>query len=343
MARLEFFFDCSSPWTYLALHRVESVAAEAGAVLVWKPILVGGVFNAVNPGLYEARANPVPARAAYQAKDLQDWARRFGLEIGRPPVFPVNSVKAMRACFVADASGRLPQWARAVCEAYWGALEDISQDDVLRRIAVRVGLDPDAVLAGIAAPEIRQRLRETTDELIARGGFGSPTFFVDGTDMYFGNDRLELIGDALRAARARTVAAAPAPELVRQTIERHFQYWNERRREDWLALCSDDVTFDDPVGVPTKYGRAAAARQWDASYVNGQVWTLRALSLQICGDEAAAVVHQRGVIGANTYEFESIEVWRVDGEGRICAVKAYYRPPDDIDGWFKPPPRPDSG
>ena len=81
---LEFFFDCGSPWTYLAFHKVEDVAAEAGATLVWKPILVGGVFNAVNPTVYAARANPTPARAAYHGKDLQDWARLTGLTIEPP-------------------------------------------------------------------------------------------------------------------------------------------------------------------------------------------------------------------------------------------------------------------
>jgi 2-hydroxychromene-2-carboxylate isomerase len=195
--RLEFFFDCSSPWTYLAFHRIEGVAADAGAELVWKPILVGGVFNAVNPAVYQARAHPVPARAAYHAKDLADWARRYGLEIGLPPVFPVNSVKAMRgACFALDR-GALPRYARAVFEAYWGDLEDISRDEVLERIAGRVGIEPREFFEAIASDTYRARLRANTDELVRRGGFGSPTMFVDGDDMYFGNDRLVLLRDAL--------------------------------------------------------------------------------------------------------------------------------------------------
>src|SRR5262245_21998864 len=82
-------FDCGGPWTYLAFHKIEVLAAETGAELVWKPILVGGVFNAVNRGVYEARANPAPARAKYHAKDLADWARHYGLTIGWPKVFPV--------------------------------------------------------------------------------------------------------------------------------------------------------------------------------------------------------------------------------------------------------------
>ena len=201
MARLEFFFDCSSPWTYLAFHRVEDVCRETSAELVWRPILVGGVFNAVNASVYEQRAKPVPAKARYYAKDLRDWARSYGLRIGQPPVFPVNSVKAMRGAFFALERGVLPQYARAIFEAYWGDLLDISEDVVLHPIVARVGLPVDEFARRIAAPEYKARLRENTDELIARGGFGSPTMFVNSSDMYFGNDRLVLVREALLSRR----------------------------------------------------------------------------------------------------------------------------------------------
>jgi 2-hydroxychromene-2-carboxylate isomerase len=200
MAILEFFFDCSSPWTYLAFHGIEELAAEAGATLVWKPILVGGVFNAVNPSVYEQRAKPVPAKARYYAKDLGDWVRRSGLRIGMPKPFPVNSVKAMRGAYVALDAGCIAPYARAVFEAYWGDLRDISRDEVLADVVARVGLDREAYFAAIASPACKERLRATTDELVARGGFGSPTMFVDGDDMYFGNDRLVLVREALRRA-----------------------------------------------------------------------------------------------------------------------------------------------
>ena len=211
MPRLEFFFDCSSPWTYLAFHRVQTVLAETGAEVSWRPILVGGVFNAVNRDLYEQRSKLAGAlseddgsgakrKAAYYMKDLSDWARVAGVRIGQPPVFPVNSVRAMRGCFVAEEAGQLVPWARAVFETYWGDLQDISQPDVLRGIAERTGLDADDLLAKIETPAYKDRLRANTDELIARGGFGSPTMFVDGDDMYFGNDRLELVRAALVSA-----------------------------------------------------------------------------------------------------------------------------------------------
>jgi len=197
MARLEFFFDCSSPWTYLAFHRIGDLCREAGAELVYRPILVGGVFNAVNDSVYEQRANPIPTKARYYGKDLRDWANHVGIRIGSPPVFPVNSVKAMRGCRFAEEQGRLREYASLVFESYWGELRDISQDEVLEDIVRRLGLDPAAYFADLAKPETKGWLRANTEELIERGGFGSPTMFVDGDDMYFGNDRLPLVRAAL--------------------------------------------------------------------------------------------------------------------------------------------------
>ncbi len=203
MQTVEFFYDVGSPWTYLAFHKIAEVAGEAGARLVWKPILVGGVFNAVNPGVYAARANPTKARAAYMAKDLADWARLYGLRIVWPPtVFPVNSVAAMRGVLAAFDAGRGVEFSRAAFEAYWGEDRDISRAEVLADVAARAGLDPEGLLEKIATPELKQRLRTNTDELVARGGFGSPTIFVDESDLYFGNDRLCLVREALARGRA---------------------------------------------------------------------------------------------------------------------------------------------
>ena len=197
MAKLEFFFDCSSPWTYLAFTRIHGVVKRTGAEIVWRPILVGGVFNAVNKDIYERRANPDPRKSAYYEKDLQDWARLADVAIGKPPVFPVRAVAAMRAVIAADELGALIPFARATFEAYWGRLEDISQPDILKKIAESVGLDAARLLARSEEPDIKDRLRANTEEVIARGGFGSPTMFVNGSDMYFGNDRLPLVEAAL--------------------------------------------------------------------------------------------------------------------------------------------------
>ena len=98
---IEFFFDCSSPWTYLAFHNIQPLAKEFGEEISWRPILVGGIFNTINPSVYATREHPVPAKLAYQKKDMADWARSAGLAIKmRPTVFPVNSVKAMRGCIL---------------------------------------------------------------------------------------------------------------------------------------------------------------------------------------------------------------------------------------------------
>jgi 2-hydroxychromene-2-carboxylate isomerase len=200
---IEFFFDCSSPWTYLAFHNIQPLAAEFGAAIEWRPILVGGIFNTVNPSVYEGRANPVPVKARYSGKDLQDWARLAGLRIKMPPsVFPVNSVKAMRMCLVLLPEGRMIPFARAVFETYWGADADISQDEVLQGVCAKLGLDADRLLAAQGEQAVKDQLRANTDEVMRRGGFGSPTIFVGKTDMYFGNDRLPLVRAALERARA---------------------------------------------------------------------------------------------------------------------------------------------
>lgn len=184
MATLEFYFDCSSPWTYLAFSKIEGVAQRTGAELIWKPILVGGVFNTVNKSVYEQRANPVPAKARYHAKDLGDWALHYGLTINWPTVFPVNSVNAMRGAIVANEEGKLPAYSRRIFEAYWGEDQDISQEEVLRSIAAEVGLDPDAFWAKLRSEPIKDQLKAHTAEVMTRGGFGSPTMFVNGDDMW---------------------------------------------------------------------------------------------------------------------------------------------------------------
>ena len=195
---IEFFFDCSSPWTWLAFRNVQPVARELGVEVRWRPVLVGGIFNAVNPSVYEFRERGVPAKQAYLRKDLADWARLAGISIRFPPtVFPVNSVKAMRGCLLLEPDGLLVPFAEAVFHAYWSDDRDISQNAVLAEICAGVGVEPEQFFAGIARPDIKDRLRANTEEVIARGGFGSPTMFVGGDDMYFGNDRLGLVREAV--------------------------------------------------------------------------------------------------------------------------------------------------
>ena len=198
---IEFFFDCSSPWTYLGFRGIQTLSVDIGVPVVWRPVLVGGIFNSVNTGIYTAREDKNSPKNRYVLKDLQDCAREAGLSIVFPPrVFPVNSVKAMRGClWVAQDPASQPHYmtfVEAAFAAYFTHQQDISQDEVLRALCSQTGIDPDAFMAGITDAAIKLALKTNTDEAIARGAFGSPTVFV-GDDMYFGNDRLHLVRAAL--------------------------------------------------------------------------------------------------------------------------------------------------
>jgi len=201
VAKLEFFYDYSSPWTYLAFTKVEEVGRRAGAEVEWRPILVGGIFNTVNPSVYQFRETPVPAKASYLSKDLKDWSDFYGLKILFPPsVFPVNSVKSLRGALVALEHGKISEYSHAVFAAYWSDDRDISRDDELTAIVRTVGLDPAEFFEKIQQPKYKDRIRENTEECMRRGGFGSPTMFV-GDSMFFGNDRLVLVEHSLKGAK----------------------------------------------------------------------------------------------------------------------------------------------
>ena len=201
---LEFFYDCSSPWTYFAFTRILPMAEVLGVPIQWRPILVGGVFNAVNQEVYAARQKMFDGenkrRLDYYLKDLNDWARLCGVQVTMPPGHPISAVKAMRGAFFAAQQDLIVPYSRVVFETYWsGADPDIAKDEVLRDICQRVGLDPAAFFAAITEQSCKDQLRANTDEVIERGGYGSPTIFINGDDMYFGNDRLPLVEFKLRS------------------------------------------------------------------------------------------------------------------------------------------------
>lgn len=198
-AKVEFFYDYSSPWTYLAFTKIGGICQKYGAAVEWRPILVGGIFNSINPSVYEFREKGVPAKQKYMAKDMQDWVRYYGLKIKNPPtVFPVNSIKALRGATVAlEHTGKFLPYSYRVFETYWGEDRDISRDEVLRTIVEEVGLDPQEYFEKIARKEYKDLIRTNTDEVIERGGYGTPTVFVNGS-MFFGNDRLVLVEEELK-------------------------------------------------------------------------------------------------------------------------------------------------
>ncbi|MZR30249.1 2-hydroxychromene-2-carboxylate isomerase [Sneathiella litorea] len=202
MHKLEFFFDCSSPWTFLAFESLQQMLTRHPDLEVqYRPFLVGGVFNTVNPSVYASRENPVVPKQRYGKKDLQDWADYVGIKIipaSDLSVFPVNSVKAMRGAFVAIEEDCLVPYARRVFERYWSEGADISQEEELNGIIARVGLDKFDFYDKINDQKYKDMLKDNTTEVIERGGFGTPTMFLDGTDMYFGNDRFQLIEAKLK-------------------------------------------------------------------------------------------------------------------------------------------------
>jgi 2-hydroxychromene-2-carboxylate isomerase len=205
----EFFYDCSSPWTYFAFTRIIPLMDSLALPVRWRPIIVGGVFNAVNQQVYATRkamfTDPGNKRRLdYYLKDLNDWARLCAVTAIMPQGHPINSVKAMRGAFYAEEQGLLLPYSRTVFETYWGGeTPDISSDEVLARICQQVGLDMEGYFNAIGNQQYKDLLRQNTDELIARGGFGSPTMFINGDDMYFGNDRLPLVEFRLRQLLAQ--------------------------------------------------------------------------------------------------------------------------------------------
>ena len=196
-SKLEFYFDCSSPWTYLAFKEMENLCSKLNLELIWKPILVGGIFNTINPSVYESRSNPVKPKATYSQKDLKDWSLIRGITVNWPDVFPVNSVKAMRGVFFAQERNKVSEYVESVFYSYWTNNLDISLDEVLVKIIEELGWSSEEFISFINLESTKEALKLNTEELAQRGGFGSPTMFVDNENMFFGNDRLNLMEELL--------------------------------------------------------------------------------------------------------------------------------------------------
>ncbi|MGH6695482.1 2-hydroxychromene-2-carboxylate isomerase [Sphingopyxis sp.] len=201
-ARVEFFFDLSSPWTRLAFHNLPGVLERTGTTAVYRPILVGGVFNAVNPAVYAAREQADNRRLQHSWKILKDWARLAGVPMNFPSQWhPAKSITAMRFCSALEEDqAALVRFARGVFASYFERQENLDDPAVLTAVADAEGLDGAALAAAAGSDMVKARLRTNTDEVIARGGYGSPTIFVDKDDMYFGNDQLPLVEAALKRA-----------------------------------------------------------------------------------------------------------------------------------------------
>jgi 2-hydroxychromene-2-carboxylate isomerase len=198
--RVEFFYDLSSPWTYLAFTNLAGVLERTGAEARLRPILVGGVFNAVNQSVYAAREASDNRKLKHSWRVLKDWAALAGVEMNFPSQWhPAKSVNAMRmACALADDQAALSRFTKAAFESYFGRQENLDDPDVLIAVANSAGLDGEAIRQRLQSDEVKALLRANTEEVIKRGGYGSPTIFVDGKWMYFGNDQLPLVEFALK-------------------------------------------------------------------------------------------------------------------------------------------------
>ena len=193
---IEFYFDCSSPWTYLAFVEILPLSQRQNVEIIWKPILVGGVFNSVNQDVYQFRENPNILKLDYSGNDLNLWAKHRNINISKPQIFPVNSVKAMRGCLFAMQQNCLPLFAQKIFEAYWGRGLNISDEGIITAIAEEAGLSPQDFKQYIYSQEAKDLLMSNSAQLIEKKGFGSPTFFYRD-QMFFGNDRLHLLEEVI--------------------------------------------------------------------------------------------------------------------------------------------------
>lgn len=185
---IEFFWDCGSPYTYLASTQIEKLARDAGAELKWRPFLLGGAFQATGNRMPAA----IPAKGKYLFDDVKLWAKHYAVPFRFPDKFPINTLAAQRAGVAATRLGKGAEFAKRVMHAHFGEGRDVSQADELKACARDAGLDGDAVLAQTQEQAVKDELKSNTEEAVRRGAFGAPTFFV-GEAMFWGNDRLELM------------------------------------------------------------------------------------------------------------------------------------------------------
>lgn len=191
---VEFYFDFGSPTAYLAYRRLRQLEKEYGLSIEYRPMLLGGVFKATG------NTSPVtiPAKGQYMLQyDLPRFARRYGVPLNVNPYFPLNTLNLMRGAIAARRLGCFEAYADAVYDATWVGEKNMGDPEVVADTLTAAGLDAGALLALSQDPEVKSELVKATEEAVARGVFGAPTLFMDG-EMYFGQDRLDFIEEALR-------------------------------------------------------------------------------------------------------------------------------------------------
>jgi 2-hydroxychromene-2-carboxylate isomerase len=210
---LDFWFDYTCPYAYLASTQAAALAARMGVTLTYCPLLLGGVFRA-NETPQKLFATLAPGKASHNMADMQRWAERFGVVLKMPEGHPIRSVEALRATL---ATGIDPRVVEAFYRAYWVDNADIGDRTVIADVVSSAGHDPARVLAAIDTPAVKDDLRARTDRAIALGIFGVPSWVVDGAHLYWGQDRLHFV-----EGLARDLSAA----VVKETAATLDVYWD---------------------------------------------------------------------------------------------------------------------
>ena len=191
---IEYFFDVGSPTSYLAWTQLAKIVAETGAEVVWRPMLLGGVFRATG----NASPVSVPAKGRWMNDDIRRWAAHYGVPFRFNPHFPINTLTLMRGAtgLQMREPGEFMRYLDVVERSMWETPKNLGDPAVLAATLTEAGIDAEAFAALVADPEVKARLVATTEEAVSRGVFGAPTFFV-GDAMFFGQDRLDFVRDAL--------------------------------------------------------------------------------------------------------------------------------------------------
>lgn len=191
---LEFYFDFGSPTAYLAHKRLDQLSAQYALEVIYRPMLLGGIFKATG------NSSPIviPAKGQYMmAHDLPRFAQRYGVEMNPNPFFPINTLNLMRAAIAAEHLDCATAFNNAVYDAVWVQGKDMGDVAIVTAVLCEHGLDAHALLALSQDPEVKAALISKTEAAVARGIFGAPTFFIDH-EMYFGQDRLDFVEQALQ-------------------------------------------------------------------------------------------------------------------------------------------------
>ena len=193
---VDFYFDVGSPAAYIAWQRLPAICAEVGAGIDYRPMLLGGVFQATG----NQSPLQIPAKGRYVMDDLERFARRHGVPFRHNPFFPINTLMLMRGAIGLQLRepARMIPYVDTVYRAIWAEGRDMNDPAVVAGVLQAAGFDPAGVLALASDPQVKERLKAATQEAVGRGVFGAPTFFVDGL-MYWGQDRLDFVKEALEA------------------------------------------------------------------------------------------------------------------------------------------------